>query len=166
MLLDLSNLTVFRSLHIYRWFSLCFWWGCRASKVMKGAQRLSLAPEVEVLPALWAPPRHRPRPGVFSGKREWLVSWSCKVLEWAQGDDGGDFSVLEGQCYFVWICRRENVCHFQKKKQVCSQKKEEDRQLTFVEQISSYTVWVLLHLGWESLGFASLLNTEGSIHHL
>ena len=63
MLLDLSNLTVFRSLPIYRWFSLCFWWGCRASKVMRGAQRLSLAPEVEVLPALWAPlPAPPPHP--------------------------------------------------------------------------------------------------------
>ena len=34
-----------------------------------------------------------------------------------------------------------------KEKQICSQKIEEGRQLTFVQQISSYTVYVVLHLG-------------------
>lgn len=135
-------------LHIYRWFSLCFWWGCQASKVMKGAQRFSLAPELEVLPCPFGVSPPPPSLSwVFSGKREWLVSWSCKVLEWAHGDDGGDFLVLKGQCYFVWICRKENVHHFKKKKQICSQKKEEGRQLTFIEQISSYIIWVVHHLG-------------------
>lgn len=88
------------------------WWGVHRDFPLHLRWRSSLPFE-----PLRRPPPPPPRcPGVFSGKREWLVSWSCKVLEWAQGDDGGDFSVLEGQCYFVWICRRENVHHFQKKK--------------------------------------------------
>ena len=53
------------------------------------------------------------------------------MLEWAQGDDGGDFSVLEGQCYSVWICRRENVHHFHKKKSKSAVRRK--RRITHLE---------------------------------
>lgn len=104
-----------------------------------------------LLPLSWGPPcllslpPAPPCPGVFSGKWEWLVSWSCKVLEWAEGDDSGDFSVLEGQWYLSGSVGKK-MSIISKKKQVCSQKKEEGRQLPFVQQISSHTVWVVLHL--------------------
>ena len=99
-------------------------------------------PWAEVLPAFWASPRPSPCWSVF-----WKVGVTC-LLELQSVGMGwsGDFSVLEGQWYLSGSVGKKMSIISKKKKQVCSQKKEEGRQLPFVQQISSHTVWVVLHL--------------------